>query len=80
MGPASRDNFACRNIGELAERAGEEPARADVGGRSIPRADGETAEAFLARVEVEAELAAKPRFAGMALLWPEIESDWRSSP
>ena len=78
MGPASRDNFACRNIGELAERAGEEPARADVGGRSIPRADGETAEAFLARVEAEAKLAPKPGCAGMALVWPEIKSDGRS--
>ena len=63
-----------------SDGAGAESAIAHEGGRSTPRADGETAEAFLARVEVEAELAAKPRFAGMALLWPEIESDWRSSP
>ena len=64
----------------LPEDAGAEPARADVGGRSIPRADGETAEAFLARVEAEAKLAAKPGCAGMALVWPEMKSDERSSP
>ena len=62
----------------LAEDARAEPARADVGGRSIPRADGETAEAFLARVEAEAKLEAKPGCAGMALVWPEIKSDERS--
>ena len=62
----------------LAEDTRAEPARADVGGRSIPRADGETAEAFLARVEAEAKLAAKPGCAGMALVWPEIKSDGRS--
>ena len=37
-----------------------EPDRADVGGGTIHRADGETGEAFLTRVQVAAALAAKP--------------------
>ena len=37
-----------------------EPDRADVGGGTIHRADGETGEAFLTRVQVAAAMAAKP--------------------
>lgn len=52
-----------------------EPAKADVGGRTILRADDETGEAFLARVRAEAELAARPGCVGMALVWPTMPSD-----
>ena len=46
---------------------------ADVGGRTMRRADDETSEAFLLRVEAEAELAARPGCTGYAVVWPEME-------
>ena len=46
-----------------------EPCRADVGGRTIHRTDGETGEGFLARVAAEAKLAAKPGCGGVAMVW-----------
>jgi BMFP domain-containing protein YqiC len=52
-----------------------EPAAADVrGGQSVAREEGETAEAFLARVRSEASLAAKPGCVGVALVWPDMAS------
>lgn len=48
-----------------------EPGSADVGGKTIYRADDETGEAFLARVKAEAKLAAKTGCSGVALVWPQ---------
>ena len=56
-------------------RLDAEPGRADVGGRTIHRTDGETGEVFLARVAAEAKLAAKPGCGGVALVWPRTLSD-----
>ena len=58
----------------LGAEQDNEPFTADVGGRSIQRADDESAEAFLARVRVEARLAAKPGCVAVALVWPRPES------
>jgi len=58
----------------LGAEQDNEPFTADVGGRSIQRADDEDAEAFLARVRVEARLAAKPGCTAVALVWPRPES------
>ncbi|WP_088286145.1 hypothetical protein [Ideonella sp. A 288] len=58
----------------LAEDKNAEPARADVRGESLEREDHETVEAFLARVEAVARLAALPGRIGTALVWPEMES------
>jgi len=52
----------------LGAEQDNEPFSADVGGRSIRRADDESAEAFLARVRVEARLAAKPGCTAVALV------------
>ena len=52
-----------------------EPASADVGGRLIQREDDESAEVFLARVRVEARLAAKPGCTVVALVWPALPGD-----
>lgn len=57
-----------------------EPDRAEVGGRPLLRADGETGEEFLARVEAQAKLAAKPGFVGVALVWPRMPSGDASAP
>lgn len=54
----------------LGGETSDEPGRADVGGRTLLRADSETGHAFLARVEAEAKLAAKPGCVGVALVWP----------
>ena len=62
-------------MGGPAEEQDNEPFTADVGGRSIQRADDESAEAFLARVEAEAKLAAKPGFTAVALVWPALPGD-----
>ena len=51
-----------------------DPFSADVGGRSIQRADDEAAEEFLARVEAEARLAAKPGCNAVAVIWPRREA------
>ena len=51
-----------------------DPFRADVGGRSIQRAGDEPAEAFLARVEALARLAATPGCIAVALVWPRREA------
>ena len=52
-----------------------EPVSADVGGRLIQREDDESAEVFLARVRVEARLAAKPGCTVVALVWPALPGD-----
>jgi hypothetical protein len=51
-----------------------DPFSADVGGISIQRANDEAAEAFLARVEAEARLAAKPGCKAVAVVWPRRET------
>ena len=61
-------------MGGPAEEQDNEPFTATMGGRSIQRADDESAEAFLARVRVEARLAAKPGCTAVALVWPRPES------
>ena len=48
----------------------DEPVRAEIGGRPLLRAGGETGEAFLARVEAEAKLSSKPGCLAVALVWP----------
>jgi len=58
----------------LGAEQDNDPFSADVGGRSIQRADDESAEAFLARVRVEARLAAKPGRNAVTLVWPRPES------
>ena len=55
----------------------DEPARAEIGGRPLLRADDETGEAFLTRVEAEAKLAAKPGCVGVALVWPRMPTAQR---
>ena len=57
-----------------------EPDRAEVGGKQLLRADGETGEAFLERVEAEAKLAAKPGCVRVALVFPRMLSDAGSVP
>ena len=57
----------------------DDPAFADIGGRKLLRADGETGDAFLMRVETEAKLAALPGCAAVALVWPRRVSDDGSS-
>ena len=47
-------------MGGSAEEQDNEPISADVGRRSIQRADDESAKAFLTGVRVQARLAAKP--------------------
>ena len=49
-----------------------EPDHATVGGRKIERMDDESADTFMARVEAEAALAAKPGCVRMALVWPRL--------
>ena len=61
-------------MGGPADEQDNEPFSADVGGRSIQRADDESAEAFLARVRVEARLAAEPGCTARALVWPRPKS------
>lgn len=49
-----------------------EPDHATVGGMTIHRMDGETADTFMARVEAEAAMAAKPGCVRMALVFPRV--------
>ena len=57
-----------------------EPATADVGGRQLVRADDETGEAFLQRVEAEAKLAVKAGCVSVALVWPRMPLDEGVAP
>ena len=50
-----------------------DPFSATVGGRLLQRDYDESAEAFLARVEAEAKLAAKPGCNAVAVVWPRPE-------
>lgn len=58
----------------IEEPGDDEPGSAEVGGKLIQRAANETSEAFMARVEAEAKLAAKPGCVAVALVWPISES------
>ena len=58
----------------LGAESDSEPLSADVFGRLMQREDDEAAEAFLARVEAEARLAAKPGCNAVALVWPRPQS------
>ena len=62
-------------LGAKGAEPDSEPVSADVGGRLIQREDDESAEAFLARVEAEARLAAKPGCTVVALVWPALPGD-----
>ena len=57
-----------------------EPGHATVGGLTIHRMDDETADTFMARVEAEAALAAKPGCVRVALVLPRMPSDDGSAP
>ena len=75
---AERDLVTIIRIMPLCAKGAEsdiEPVSADVGGRLIQRADDESAEAFLARVEAEAKLAAKPGCTVVALVSPALPGD-----
>lgn len=49
-----------------------EPDHATVGGVTIHRMDDENADTFMARVEAEAALAAKPGCVQVALVFPRV--------
>ena len=57
-----------------------ETGSADVGGRTMRRADDETGEAFLSRVEAEAELAARPGCSRFAMVWPQVDPSCSAPP
>ena len=61
-------------LSALPEEQDTEPFSATVGGRLLQREDDESAKAFLARVEAEAKLAAKPGCNAVAVVWPRPES------
>ena len=71
---SERDPWTIIRIIYLGAEQDNEPFSADVGGRSIQRADDESAEAFMERVRVEARLAAKPGCTAVALVWPRPEA------
>ncbi len=71
-GQSTSEPITIIRIITLPDDVDAEPGRAEVGGRTILRADNETGEAFLARAEAEAKLAARLGCVGVALVWPRV--------